>query len=260
MRLRLLLLSCLLVLPLAACSDGGNTSDPVELDPPTKTVTKPVAAPTKALSPAPIAAEAAPDPFEALRANYSAAMLDPKQATETAPASYTVKFATTKGDMLIDVTRAWAPNGADRFYNLVQAGFYDDVAVFRVIGGFMAQLGISNDPKVSNVWRTAKIQDDPVKESNKPGYLTFAMAGPNTRTTQIFFNFVDNSRLDGMGFAPFGKLRDLDVLNKLYAGYGEGAPRGRGPHQGLLQSKGGPYLKDKFPMLDYVTKATIVTQ
>ncbi len=260
MRLRLLLLSCLLVLPLAACGDGGNASDPVELDPPTKTVTKPAATPTKTTALSPTTAEPTPDPFEAARANYSAGMLDPTQAKETAPETYTVKFETTKGDMLIDVTRAWAPNGADRFYNLVKVGFYDDVAVFRVIGGFMAQLGISNDPKVNTVWRTAKIQDDPVKESNKPGYLTFAMAGPNTRTTQIFFNFVDNSRLDSMGFAPFGKLRDLDTLNKLYAGYGEGAPRGRGPHQGLLQSKGGPYLKDKFPMLDYVTKATIVPQ
>ena len=257
MRLRQLLLSCLLVLPLAACDGGGSSTDPVELDPPAKTVTKPVVAPTKTVAPI---APATEDPFEERRASYHAAMLDPTLAKDQAPETFTVKFETTKGDMLIDVTRAWAPNGADRFYNLVKIGFFDDVAVFRVIGGFMAQLGISSDPMVSNVWRAAKIQDDPVEKSNEPGYVTFAMAGENSRTTQIFFNFVDNNRLDDMGFSPFGKLRDMDTLNKLYAGYGEGAPRGRGPHQGLLQSKGGPYLKASFPMLDYVTKASIVSQ
>ncbi len=259
MRASSLLLTLLLVLPLAACGDGGNASDPVELDPPAKTITKPAVAPTKTVAPIAATAEPAVDPFAERRASYQPGMLDPTVAKEQAPATFTVKFETTKGDMLIDVTRAWAPNGADRFYNLVKIGYFDDTAVFRVIGGFMAQLGISSDPKVSEVWRAAKIDDDPVKESNLPGYVTFAMAGPNSRTTQIFFNFVDNNRLDPMGFAPFGKLRDMETLNELYGGYGEGAPRGRGPHQGLLQSKGGPYLKEKFPLLDYVTKASIVT-
>lgn len=256
MRMRLLLLSAALLLPLAAC--GGDSAPEPEPEP-EKVVEKPKVAPVKEVKLDPPAAEpATPDPLDAKRANYSEAMLDPSKATETAPDTYTVKFETSEGDMLIDVTRAWAPNGADRFYNLVKTGFYDDTAAFRVIGGFMAQLGINGDPKVNEVWRTAKITDDPVKESNKAGYVTFAMAGPNSRTTQIFFNFVDNSRLDGMGFAPFGKLQNMDVLNKLHNGYGEGAPRGRGPHQGLLQSRGNAYLKEKFPELDYVIKASIV--
>ncbi len=169
-----------------------------------------------------------------------------------------VKFETTKGDILIDVTRSWAPEGADRFYNLVSIGYYDDIAFFRVIDGFMAQFGIHGDPAVARVWKEAQIQDDPVSQSNTEGMLTFATAGPNTRTTQLFMNFGDNSNLNGMGFAPFGKLRSMDVLNKINSEYGEGAPRGRGPHQGRVQSQGNTYLKASFPNLDYITKATIV--
>ena len=256
MRLRLLLLSSALLLPLAACGGG---SEPAEVEPPPAAVQKPQAPPTKTVTLAPPATDPTPDPLEALRADYHEAMLDPTKATETAPDTFTVKFETTQGDMLIDVTRAWAPNGADRFYNLVKIGFFDDTAAFRVIDGFMCQLGISGDPQVNTVWRTALLEDDPVKESNTAGLVTFAKTNaPNSRTTQIFFNFADNSRLDGMGFAPFGKLRDMVTLNALYAGYGEGAPRGRGPHQGLMQSKGNSYLREKFPEMDYVTKATIV--
>jgi peptidyl-prolyl cis-trans isomerase A (cyclophilin A) len=186
------------------------------------------------------------------------ALKDPSLASKTAPAKYTVKFETTKGDMFIDVTRSWAPNGADRFYNLVEIGYYDDIAFFRVIGGFMAQLGIHGDPAIARVWKTAKIDDDPVNESNTTGMVTFATAGPDTRTTQIFMNLGDNSNLDSMGFSPFGKLRDAETLNKIYDGYGEGAPRGRGPHQGRLQTGGNEYLKASFPNLDYIVKATIV--
>ena len=246
MHLRQILPACLLLVSLAAC--GGNGSDPAEVEPRAEAAAPPREAP------APV------DPLIAKRAAYHAGMLDPAQAAEQAPETYTVKFETTKGDMFIDVTRDWAPNGADRFYNLVNIGFFDDVGLFRVIQGFMAQLGINGDPKVSAVWKTAVIDDDPVKESNEAGYVTFAMAGPNSRTTQVFVNLVDNSRLDRNGFAPFGRLRDTKTLEVIYWGYGEGAPRGRGPSQNLLQSKGNAYLAEEFPKLDYVKKATIVPQ
>ena len=189
---------------------------------------------------------------------YAPAILDPSLAVEEAPATYSVKFVTSKGDILIDVTREWAPNGADRFYNLVKIGYFEDIAVFRVIGGFMAQFGIHGDPAVARVWRNAKITDDPVKGTNSAGMLTFATAGPNTRTTQLFMNLGDNKRLDGMGFAPFGKLRSMDVLNTIYSGYGEGAPSGRGPAQGLVQSRGNEYLKAQFPKLDYILRAELI--
>ena len=161
------------------------------------------------------------------------AMLDPSLANEEAPATYAVKFTTTKGDIVIDVTRSWAPKGADRFYNLVQIGYFTDIALFRVIPGFMAQFGVHGDPAVARKWKGARIKDDPVTQSNTRGMLTFATAGANTRTTQLFMNLGDNDNLDGMGFAPFGKLRSMDVLNEIYGGYGEGAPRGRGPQPGL---------------------------
>jgi len=186
-------------------------------------------------------------------------VLDPAQATETAPASFKVKFVTTAGDFVIEATRDWAPNGVDRLYNLVKIGYYENVAFFRVIGGFMAQFGIHGDPRVNKVWRDAKIADDPIKQSNKPGFVTFAMAGPNTRTTQLFINFVDNNSLDGMGFPPIGKVVEgMDVANKIYSGYGEGAPRGRGPSQGLVQMQGNSYLKESFPQLDYIKKTELL--
>ncbi len=184
-------------------------------------------------------------------------LTDPTTATEKAPDKYTVKLKTTKGDILIDVERAWAPLGADRFYNLVKSGFYDDTAFFRVIPGFMAQIGIHGDPKVAAAWRAARIQDDPVKGSNTRGMVSFATAGPNTRTTQFFINFGNNARLDGMGFAPFGKVRNMDIVDKLHGGYGEGAPNGKGPNQGRLNREGNKYLKADFPELDYIEKATI---
>ncbi len=186
------------------------------------------------------------------------ALMDPSRATAQAPATYAVKFETTKGDVIIDVTRAWAPKGADRFYNLVKAGFYDDVAFFRVISGFMAQVGISGRPKINTVWRQARIQDDPVEQSNTPGMVTFATAGPDTRTTQIFINYGNNGRLDSMGFAPFGKVRDMAPVEALYSGYGEGAPRGRGPAQDRLQAEGNAYLRAEFDKLDYIKTATIL--
>jgi peptidyl-prolyl cis-trans isomerase A (cyclophilin A) len=178
--------------------------------------------------------------------------------SEQAPPTYKVKFETSKGNFVVEVHRDWAPKGADRFYNLVKSGFYNDVRFFRVISGFMAQFGISGNPQTMTEWRDKPIQDDPVKQSNKRGMLTFAMAGPNTRTTQVFISYADNSRLDDMGFSPIGQVvSGMDVVDKLYSGYGEGAPRGSGPSQGLLQQQGNAYLKKDFPKLDYIKKATI---
>ena len=175
-----------------------------------------------------------------------------------APDRYSVELDTTKGPIVIDVRREWSPAGADRFYELVQSGYYTDVAFFRVIGCFMAQVGSSGDPAVNAAWRTRTIPDDPVRASNTRGTVTFATSGPNSRTTQFFINFADNSRLDGMGFSPFGKVRDMAPVDALYDGYGEGAPGGRGPSQGRMQSEGNAYLKASFPKLDYIEGAKII--
>jgi len=187
------------------------------------------------------------------------ALMDPAKLKETAPATYKVNFHTTKGDFVVQVTRDWAPNGADRFFNLVKNGYYKDIAFFRVVKGFMAQFGIHGDPKLNNVWRDASIKDDPVKSSNTRGRVTFATRGPDTRTVQLFINFGDNARLDGMGFSPFGEVvSGMEIVDSLYNGYGEGAPRGRGPDQGRLQGEGNTYLKADFGQLDYLVSADIL--
>ncbi len=183
---------------------------------------------------------------------------NPASLNETAPATYKVKFDTSKGTFVVEVHRDWAPNGADRFYNLVKNGYYNDTRFFRVISGFMVQFGINGDPKLNRVWRDANIKDDPVRASNKRGTITFATAGPDTRTTQVFINFANNSGLDDQGFAPFGEvISGMEVVDSLYAGYGEGAPRGDGPDQSLIQSQGNAYLKKDFSRLDYIKTATI---
>jgi peptidyl-prolyl cis-trans isomerase A (cyclophilin A) len=188
----------------------------------------------------------------------SQVLLNPAGLTEQAPPTYKVNFDTSKGTFVIEVHRDWAPNGADRFYNLVKNGFYDDARFFRVISGFMVQFGVNGDPKVSAPWRQARIKDDPVTQTNARGMITFATAGPNTRTTQVFINFGDNGMLDRQGFAPFGKVvSGMNVVDALYAGYGEGAPSGRGPEQGRIQQEGNAYLTKDFPQLDYIKKATI---
>lgn len=189
------------------------------------------------------------------------ALLEPGLADETAPATYRVKFETTKGPFVMEVHRGWAPNGADRVWNMVKLGYFQDVAFFRAISGFMIQFGIHGDPAVNAQWRQAKIPDDPVKQSNTRGRVTFAkQSAPDTRTVQLFINTVDrNARLDGMGFAPIGEIVDgMDVVDSLYTGYGEGAPRGRGPSQGRIQAEGNAYLKRDFPELDYIRSASIV--
>ncbi len=185
-------------------------------------------------------------------------LTNPAALNEKAPASYKARFDTSKGVVVIDVRRDWAPNGADRFYNLVKNGFYDDTRFFRVVSGFMVQFGINGDPKVSAQWRTATIKDDPVKQSNRRGFITFATSGPDSRTSQVFINFADNNGLDGQGFSPFGQVTTgMNVVDALYSGYGEGAPRGRGPDQGRIQREGNAYLTKEFPNMDYVKKATI---
>jgi peptidyl-prolyl cis-trans isomerase A (cyclophilin A) len=183
---------------------------------------------------------------------------NPAAFTEQAPATYKANLDTSKGTIVIEVHRDWAPLGADRFYNLVKNGFYDDTRFFRVIDGFMAQIGIHGNPAVAAAWRGAQLRDDPVKQSNKRGFVSFATAGPNTRTTQLFINFRDNTNLDRMGFAPFGQVvTGMDVVDKLYSGYGEGAPSGRGPDQARLQKEGNAYLQKEFSRLDYIKSATI---
>jgi len=184
---------------------------------------------------------------------------NPAAATAPAPAAFKVKFKTTKGDFTLEITRDWSPLGADRFYNLVKAGYFTDVAFFRVIEGFMVQFGIHGDPEVSAAWRGARIQDDPVKQSNAKGYISYAMAGPNTRTTQLFINYGNNGRLDDMGFSPFGKVTEgMDVVESIYSGYGEGAPSGMGPDQGRVQMQGNAYLKKDFPKMDYIKSAELL--
>ena len=191
--------------------------------------------------------------------SYDRALLRPALLKDKAPETYQVKFETSKGDFTVSVTRAWAPLGADRFYNLAKHHFFDNESFFRVLKGFVAQFGISAYPPVNAVWEKATIKDDPVTQSNKKYFLTFATAGPNTRTTQLFINLADNPRLDGMGFAAFGQVTDgMNVVDTLYADYGEGAPGGSGPNQDEIQKQGKPYLDKNFPQLDYI-KTTALT-
>jgi peptidyl-prolyl cis-trans isomerase A (cyclophilin A) len=187
------------------------------------------------------------------------ALLDPTLATEQAPDRFRVRFETTEGPFVVEVHRSWAPLGADRFYNLVRIGFYDGAAFFRNIEGFMIQFGIHGDPPVDAAWESSRMTDDPVRKSNRRAFVSFAMSGPHSRTTQVFINYSNgNSRLDAMGFSPFGKVVEgMDVVESLYSGYGEGAPRGKGPDQGRMRSKGNAYLQARFPDLDYVKSAVV---
>lgn len=192
-------------------------------------------------------------------AHSSASLLKPDSLKLQAPAVFTARFTTSKGDFDIEVTRAWAPRAADRFYNLVKYHFFDGAAFFRVVEGFMVQFGLSPRPEVTRVWESATINDDPVTQSNTRGMISFATRGPNSRTTQVFINFADNSRLDGMGFSPFARIsRGMDVVDKLYAGYGDGPPSGTGPDQGMIHQQGKAYLEKSFPLLDTIKTAVIL--
>jgi peptidyl-prolyl cis-trans isomerase A (cyclophilin A) len=171
-----------------------------------------------------------------------------------------VKLDTTKGDVVIESTRAWAPRGADRFYELTTSGFFDGSRFFRVRPKFAVQFGISKDPKVNELWQQLQMPDDPVKQSNKRGYVSFAMRGPSTRTTQVFVNLRDNKNLDSSGFAPFGRIVEgLDIIEKLYSAYGEVSPLGgSGPDPAKLQVMGDEYAQRSFPRLDTINSAKVI--
>jgi peptidyl-prolyl cis-trans isomerase A (cyclophilin A) len=181
-------------------------------------------------------------------------LLKPNTLRAKAPDVYKVKFTTTKGDVIIQVNRGWAPLGADRFFNLVKNGFYKDAAFFRIVPRFVAQFGIAARPEVSAAWDRAYIADDRVIQSNKRGTLTFATAGPGTRTTQIFINFSDNAALDSQGFSPFGTvIEGMDLVDKFFSGYGES------PDQGRITAQGKAYLDRSFPNLDRILNAVIMS-
>ena len=172
-----------------------------------------------------------------------------------APATYQVLLDTTEGEVVIDVDRSLAPRGADRFYRLVKEGYYDDAKFFRVVEGFVVQFGMAADPELNAKWDNATIRDDPVRDTNAPGTVTFATSGPDSRTTQIFINLGDNARLDGMGFAPFGRVtKGMDVVEKFHSGYGEE------PQQPLIAARGNVYLEAEFPELDAIESAKILSE
>lgn len=184
------------------------------------------------------------------------ALLHPATLNAKAPDVFDVKFTTTKGDFVVHVTRAWAPIGADRFYNLVKHGFFTDAAFFRVVPGFIVQFGLSANPGVNKAWANANIKDEPVTQSNLAGTITFAQTQiPNTRSTQLFVNLADNPGLDhsGQGFMPFGKVTSgMDVVQRLYSGYGER------PDQGAITSEGKAYLDKNFPNIDMIKSAVLI--
>jgi peptidyl-prolyl cis-trans isomerase A (cyclophilin A) len=225
---------------------SSTTQTPTTSKPPAqKPTAKPKPSGTKPASPKPPAAKPSAAPSAALR--------NPANLKEVAPAVYNVSFDTTAGVFVIQVTRAWAPKGADRFYNLVKHGYYNGNRFFRVLPGFMVQFGINGDPKLQAPWREAVISDDPVTQNNRRGTISFATRGPGSRTTQVFINFGDNSRLDRGGFAPFGQVvSGMEVVDKINAQYGED------PDQGRIQAEGNAYLSKEFPKLDYIRSATIV--
>jgi len=176
------------------------------------------------------------------------------EATIQPTGKYKVKFETTAGNFIIEVRREWAPIGAQRFYELVKSGFYDECRFFRVVPGFMVQFGINGDPATQRKWER-NIKDDAVRHSNKKGYVTFATAGPGTRTTQVFINFVNNGSLDSQGFAPFGEvIEGMTSVQNIYSGHGET------PDQGQVNQRGNEYLNESFPELDYIRKAEIIDE
>jgi peptidyl-prolyl cis-trans isomerase A (cyclophilin A) len=190
------------------------------------------------------------------RSPYDRTLLNPALLKGKAPDTYQVKFVTTRGEFTLTVTRAWAPLGADRFYNLVKHHFYNNGSFFRVVPDFVVQFGLSAYPPVNAAWKNTNIKDDPVTQSNKKGYITFATAGPNTRTTQVFINLKDNTRLDSMGFAPFGVVEGdgMSVVEMMYGQYGDNA----GPDQDQIEKQGKPYLDKGWPKLDSIKSATLV--
>ena len=198
-------------------------------------------------------------PSQAESANTHPAMLDPSQATEEAPAVFRAKFATTKGDFIVEAHRDWSPNGVDRFYNLIKIGYFKDIVIFRAIPKFMWQFGIHGDPNVNEKWAESKIKDDPSKPSisNTEGYLTFAKTGaPNSRSVQFFVNLGSNGFLDKQGFTPFAKvINGMDVVRKVNTEYGENSPE----VQRSFQQLGNDYILKKYPNLDKIASVTLIS-
>ncbi len=244
-------LALALVFAVTATACGGESADPTD------------AAGDMALVDAATPSDAAPSDAasaDAAPPDAHPGLTDPSLAMDRAPETYAVYVETTAGVFYIDVTRAWSPNGADRFYNLARIGFLDDCAFFRVIDGFVAQTGLHGDPLVGAYWQGEPIPADPVVESNVRGTVSFATFGgdPETRRTQFFINYGDNSRLDGLGFSPFGMVRDMTAVDGLYSGYGDGPPDGMGPDQARMRGDGNAYLRAEFPELDYIVEARVV--
>lgn len=187
-------------------------------------------------------------------------LLAPTTKYEKAPAEFKIRFETTKGNITLRLVREWSPRGVDHIRHLAKIGYFSDIAFFRAIEGFMVQFGMHGDPKINQLWSDMSLLDEPVKVSNKRGYLSFAKSNsPNSRSTQLFINLADNLNLDNYGFSPIGEVVEgMSVVDSIYMGYGEGAPRGRGPSQGLINQQGNTYLKKQFPNLDYIKKAVVL--
>jgi peptidyl-prolyl cis-trans isomerase A (cyclophilin A) len=183
-------------------------------------------------------------------------LLNPASLNAKAPMLFKAQFTTTKGDFVVEVHRDWAPIGADRFYNLVKNGFFTNAAFFRVVPGFMVQFGLAANPAVNKAWANANLKDDPVKQSNTRGMVTFAKTSlPNSRSTQLYINFGNNAALDPQGFAPFGTVTEgMDMVDKIYSGYGER------PEQDKITEEGDAYITKNFPMIDKIKAARIVPE
>jgi peptidyl-prolyl cis-trans isomerase A (cyclophilin A) len=239
-----------LTLTIVGCGSGGDT-------PPANQPADTPAAAEPAEEAPPPATPAQPDTAE----ERGSPLYDPTHPdmNQTAPDTYRAAFRTSAGEFVVEVHREWAPEGADRFYNLVNNGYYDGTRFFRVLEDFIAQWGIHGDPEISWAWAEATIPDDPVVQGNVRGTITYAMGGPATRTTQVFINYKDNAYLDSSGFAAFGEVVDgMDVVDSLFKGYGESAPQGNGPEQWKIHEEGNAYLERNFPDLDYVIEARIL--
>ena len=234
---------------------GCKKEQPAEAPPPEQPKAE---APAPPKMETPVVPEATPSaPASVTKQGYDRALLRPAGLKEQAPETYQVKFVTTRGDFVVKVTRAWAPIGADRFYNLVKHHFYDNASFFRVVPAFVVQFGISAYPPVSAAWADANIKDEPVVGSNKRGYLTYAKTSmPNTRSTQIFINLKDNAGLDGQGFSPFGYVdpQGMKVVEMLYDQYGDSG----GPDQDQITKQGKPYVDKGWPKLDSIKSATLI--
>jgi peptidyl-prolyl cis-trans isomerase A (cyclophilin A) len=246
---KLITIAAVMAMPMTAAAQGGSA--PAQRGKPA------TAQPAKPAAKQPAKPAAGRGRGTATTSGLSAAarakLKNPAALKEVAPAEFRASFDTSAGTFVVLVHRSWAPKGADRFYNLVKYGFFDNARFFRVLPNFMVQFGINGDPAIQGPWREANITDDPVSQSNRRGTITFATRGPDSRTTQVFINFRNNTNLDGQGFAPFGEIESgMEAVDKINAEYREN------PEQGRIQAEGNAYLTKAFPRLDYVRKATIV--